>query len=261
MPDLSKVKKTAQAMAGHQQRCGETTMKDLYQFFDDDSSTYTYVLTDADSKEAVIVDPVDQHLKLYMTLLTEQDLKLRLVLETHAHADHITSAGALCSLTGARAATPLHCKITAAEIQLADGQSLTFGRQQVIQALHTPGHTAGAMSYFWNGKLFTGDSLLINGCGRTDFQNGDAGTLYDSITQRLFSYPDETLVYPCHDYDGNTSSTIGHEKRNNKRLAGKSRAEFISMMDALDLPPPKMIDKAIPANMTLGLNIRHAAGT
>ncbi|MGP1717056.1 MAG: MBL fold metallo-hydrolase [Methylophilus sp.] len=236
-------------------------MKDLYQFFDDESSTYTYLLIDADTKEAVIIDPVDQHLNQYMTLLANEHLKLKLVLETHAHADHITSAGALCSLTGARAATPAHCKITAAEIQLADGQALIFGKQQVIQAIHTPGHTAGAMTYFWNGKLFTGDSLLINGCGRTDFQNGDAGALYDSITRRLFSYPDETLVYPCHDYDGNTFSTIGHERRHNQRIAGRSREEFIRIMDALDLPPPKMIDKAIPANMKLGLNLRHAAGS
>lgn len=235
-------------------------MKDLYQFFDDDSSTYTYVLIDADTSEAVIIDPVDQHLNQYMTLLGNEHLKLRYVLETHAHADHITSAGALCSMTGARAATPAHCQITAAEIQLTDGQTLTFGKQ-TITAIHTPGHTSGAMSYFWNGQLFTGDSLLINGCGRTDFQNGDAGTLYDSITQRLFSYPDGTLVYPCHDYEGNTSSTIGHEKSHNQRLAGKTREEFIRLMNGLDLPPPKMLDKAIPANRKLGLNIKHAAGS
>jgi sulfur dioxygenase len=235
-------------------------MKDLYQFFDDDSSTYTYVLTDAETKQAVIIDPVDQHLQQYISLLSDESLRLRYVLETHAHADHITSAGALCSLTGARAATPVHCKITAAEIQLDDGQELSFGKHQVIKAIHTPGHTSGAMSYFWNGKLFTGDSLLINGCGRTDFQNGDAGTLYDSITQRLFSYPDETLVYPCHDYEGKTHSSIGEERRSNERIAGKSREEFIRIMDNLNLPPPKMIDKAVPANLKLGLNIRHVAG-
>jgi glyoxylase-like metal-dependent hydrolase (beta-lactamase superfamily II) len=195
-----------------------------------------------------------------MTLLAKENLTLRYVLETHAHADHITSAGLLCALTGARAATPVHCKITAADVQLDDDQALTFGHQQVIKTIHTPGHTSGAMSYFWNGKLFTGDSLLINGCGRTDFQSGDAGALYDSITQRLFSYPDETLIYPGHDYAGNTYSSIGHERLHNKRITGKSREAFIRMMDALDLPPPKMIAKAIPANMQLGLNIKHAAG-
>lgn len=235
-------------------------MKDFYQFFDEDSSTYTYVLVDADTQESVIIDPVDQHLNQYMTLLAKEKLKLRYVLETHAHADHITSAGLLCALTGAKAATPVHCKITAADVQLDDDQALTFGHRQVIKTIHTPGHTSGSMSYFWNGKLFTGDSLLINGCGRTDFQSGDAGALYDSITQRLFSYPDETLIYPGHDYAGNTYSSIGHERLHNKRIAGKDREAFIRMMDALDLPPPKMIAKAIPANLKLGLNIKHAAG-
>lgn len=234
-------------------------MKDLDQLFDPVSSTYTYMLKDAETKEAVMIDPVDRYLASYLNLLTQQGLTLKFVLETHTHADHITSAGDLCKLTGARAATPVHCYITAAEIQLEDGQALSFGKQQIIRAIHTPGHTSGAMSYFWNGRLFTGDALLINGCGRTDFQNGDAGQLYDSITQRLFSYPDATVVCPAHDYHGRTYSTIGDERRNNIRIAGKSRQEFIRIMDELDLPAPDMIDIAVPANRQLGLNIKHAA--
>lgn len=232
-------------------------MKDLHQFFDADSSTYTYLLIDQASKEAVIIDPVDHHLNQYLGFLESHQLTLKYVLETHAHADHITSAGALCRATGAQAATPVHCQITAAEIQLYEGQELFFGHQQTIKTIHTPGHTSGAMSYFWNGKLFTGDALLINGCGRTDFQNGDAGTLYDSITEKLFTYPDETIVCPGHDYHEKTFSTIGYERLNNSRVAGKTREEFIRLMDGLNLPRPEMIEVAVPANKKLGL--KHAA--
>lgn len=155
------------------------------------------------------------------------------------------------------AATPIHCQITAAEIQLYEGQELFFGHEQTIKTIHTPGHTSGAMTYFWNGRLFTGDALLIDGCGRTDLQGGDAGTLYDSITRKLFVYPDETIVCPAHDYNEKTFSTIGYERLNNSRLAGKSREEFILLMNALDLPPPEKIDVAVPANKKLGL--KHAA--
>lgn len=234
-------------------------MKDLYQLFDDASSTFTYVLVDTPSKEAVIIDPVDHHLEKYLALLAAEELKLKLILETHAHADHITSAGSLCEMTGARAATPVHCNITPAEIQLEDGQEIHFGNSQRIKAMHTPGHTSGAMSFLWNGKLFTGDTLLINGCGRTDFQGGNAGALYDSITQKLFKLPNETLVYPGHDYHGKSFSSIDHERHHNIRIAGKSRDEFITFMDNLHLPKPKMIDTAIPANLRLGLDIKHAA--
>jgi glyoxylase-like metal-dependent hydrolase (beta-lactamase superfamily II) len=159
-------------------------------------------------------------------------------------------------LTGALAAAPSGCGILPADRQLVDGDSLQFG-DEVLRALHTPGHTAGSMSYLWRDCVFTGDCLLIDGCGRTDFQSGDAGLMYDSITERLFTLPDETLVYPAHDYHGLTMSSIGHEKRHNARLAGRSREEFIALMASLQLPRPRMMDVAVPANRNLGLP--HAA--
>jgi sulfur dioxygenase len=226
-------------------------MKTLHQLFDAASSTYTYVLVAATTRHAVIIDPVDAHLEAYLTLLREQGLTLDYVLESHAHADHITSAGALCQRTGAHAAAPLHCNILPADIQLEDGAEIHFG-DELIRAIHTPGHTAGSMSYLWREHAFTGDSLLIDGCGRTDFQSGDAGMLYDSITQRLFTLPEQTVVYPAHDYKGRTSSTIGHERQHNTRLAGKTRAEFIDFMNRLNLPRPQLIDMAVPANQRLG---------
>lgn len=234
-------------------------MQTLYQLFDQASCTFTYLLIDATSKEAVMIDPVDTHLSEYLALIKQYGLTLKFVLETHAHADHITSAGDLCKQTGAQAATPVHCHITPAEIQLVDGQTLRFGASQEILAIHTPGHTAGSMTFYWNHQLFTGDTLLINGCGRTDFQSGDARALYHSITHKLYRYPDNTIVYPGHDYQGKTSSTIGHEKAYNPRLAGKSIAEFETMMQALNLPKPKMIEVAVPANLKLGLADIHAA--
>ena len=234
-------------------------MQTFHQLFDATSCTYTYILIDAVSKEAVMIDPVDTHLEAYLKLINQLGVRLKYVLETHAHADHITSAGDLCKRTGAQAATPEHCGITPAEIQLKDGQTLSFGQNQTILSIHTPGHTAGSMSFYWNHKLFTGDALLINGCGRTDFQSGSAKALYESITQKLFSYPDDTAVYPGHDYHGRTASSIGHEKAHNPRLAGKSLAEFEAIMASLNLPKPKLIDQAVPANLKLGLIEIHAA--
>ena len=231
-------------------------MDSVLQFFDETSSTLTYVLADPATREAAIIDPVDAHLDDYLQLLEREKLRLKYVLETHAHADHITSAGALCQRTGAKAATPVHCNITPAEIQLDDGAELRFGKGEVIRAIHTPGHTAGSMSYLWRNNLFTGDTLFINGCGLTDFQSGDAGTLYDSITRKLFTLPDETLVYPAHDYNGNRVSTIGRERQQNSRLAGKTRQEFIEIMNNLTLPRPTLMDVAVPANKRLGLEVQ-----
>jgi sulfur dioxygenase len=233
-------------------------MKELTQLFDDASFTYTYILTDLLSNEAVIIDPVDTHLNEYLNIIRNNQLKLKYVMETHAHADHVTSAGNLCQSTGAIAATPVHCNITPAEIQLEDKQELRFGEKQIILAIHTPGHTVGSMTFYWKNKLFTGDTLLINGCGRTDFQSGDITSLYNSITKKIFAYPDETIVCPGHDYHSNRLSTIGNEKQNNIRLAHKTLEEFKVVMDNLKLPKPKLIDKAIPANLELGL-VCHAA--
>jgi len=231
------------------------------QLFDPASCTYTYVLFDETSREALIIDPVDAQLERDLQVLREYGLKLRWTVETHAHADHITSAGRLAEHTGAQTAAPEACGIRTAAIQLADGSALKFG-SQTIRALHTPGHTAGSMSYFWQTDtqrhVFTGDTLLINGCGRTDFQSGSAEAMYHSLTQILFALPDDTVVWPGHDYQGRTQSTIGAEKTGNARLAGKSLAEFKAIMDALKLPKPSRIDEVVPANLSSGL--RHDAG-
>lgn len=231
------------------------------QLFDAASSTYTYILIDSSTHEAVIIDPVDDQLARDMSVLAEHRVKLRYVVETHAHADHITSAAALIEHTGAEAATPEGCGIKPSAIQLKDGDVLHFGLQQ-IKALHTPGHTGGSMSFVWGDNVFTGDTLLIGGCGRTDFQSGSAQALHHSISSILFSLPGSTTVWPGHDYKGQTSSTIALEKRNNARITDNGQLRtvdaFVRLMDNLNLPKPKRIDEAVPANLTLGL--RHDAG-
>ncbi len=226
---------------------------DLIQLFDNTSSTFTYFMVDRASREAVAIDSVDTQVERDLALIRRLDLRLRYVLETHAHADHITGAGRLREATGALAAAPIGCGIVPANVQLNDGDELLFGVAERVRAIHTPGHTAGSMSYLWRGNVFTGDALLIDGCGRTDFQSGDSGTLYDSIHGKLFALPVATRVYPGHDYRGNNVSTIGWEKRHNARLAGRERAAFIDLMNELHLPRPKMIDVAVPANQNLGI--------
>lgn len=230
------------------------------QLFDPESSTYTYVLFDVDSREALIIDPVDTQLERDLAVLRERGLKLTWTVETHAHADHITSAGKLAEHVGAHTAAPAACGISTAAVQLKDGDELRFGRHS-IRALATPGHTAGSMCFTWNvygsHHVFTGDTLLINGCGRTDFQSGSAEAMYHSLTQVLFKLPDDTLVWPGHDYQGRSHSTIGQEKASNARVAGKSLEDFVAIMKALNLPKPRRIDEAVPANLTSGL--RHDA--
>jgi glyoxylase-like metal-dependent hydrolase (beta-lactamase superfamily II) len=229
---------------------------ELHQLFDPASSTFTYVLIDVPTRDAVVVDSVDHLVERDLGVVRRLGLKVRYVVETHAHADHVTGAGLLQQRTGAKAATPFKCGITA-EIQLAHGDKLSFGESEEILAIHTPGHTSGSTSYLWRNHVLTGDTLLIDGCGRTDFQSGDAGSLYDSVHERLFTLPDETRVWPAHDYNGNTVSTIGYEKRHNARLSGRDRPAFIELMANLKLPRPKLIDVAVPANLLLG--IPHAA--
>lgn len=230
------------------------------QLFDPASSTYTYVLFDVDTRDAVIIDPVDDQLERDLGVLREYGLRLQWVIETHAHADHITSALTLAEHTGAHTAAPSACAITTVHRALHDGDEIAFGRQR-LRALATPGHTAGSMSYVWESDdgrhAFTGDTLLINGCGRTDFQSGDAAALYRSLTQVLFALPDDTLVWPGHDYQGRTHSTIGHEKAHNARVAGKTEAEFVALMQGLNLPRPRRMDEAVPANLLGG--VRHDA--
>jgi sulfur dioxygenase len=232
------------------------------QLFDPVSSTYTYVLFDTDTRDAVIIDPVDAQLERDLNVLKQYGLRLKYVMETHAHADHITSGAQLIEHTGAMVATPIFCNVTPAAIQLKDGDVLTFGAEK-IEAMHTAGHTAGSMSFLWRDHVFTGDTLLIGGCGRTDFQSGSADALYDSITLILFKLPDTTTVWPAHDYKGQTSSTIGEEKRSNPRLVDehgerRSKESFVSLMGALNLPKPRLLDQAVPANIMMGLH--HDAG-
>ena len=227
------------------------------QLFDPASSTYTYLLHDPVTLDALIIDPVDAQLQRDLAVLQAHGLALRWTLETHTHADHITSAGVLAEHTGARTAAPADCGIGTAAVQLQHGDVIDFGGER-LRALHTPGHTAGSMSYLWRSHVFTGDALLINGCGRTDFQSGDAHALYRSLTQVLFALPDNTTVWPGHDYHGRSHSNIGAEKAGNARVAGRSEAEFVALMQGLDLPRPARIDEAVPANRQSGL-LRHDA--
>jgi len=227
------------------------------QLFDPASSTYTYLLFDEATREALIIDPVDVQLERDLATLRQYGLKLLWTVETHAHADHITSAGQLTELAGAKTAAPEGCGISTAAVQLKLGDVLSFGAEHV-KVLHTPGHTAGSMSFLWRDHVFTGDTLLINGCGRTDFQSGSSEAMYHSITKVLFALPDATTVWPGHDYHGRTHSTIGAEKAGNSRVAGKSLDEFTAIMAALHLPKPKRLDEAVPANLSSGL--RHDAG-
>jgi glyoxylase-like metal-dependent hydrolase (beta-lactamase superfamily II) len=223
------------------------------QLFDTVSSTYTYLLTAPDSDAAVIIDPVDHHCERDLAHVARLGLRLEYIIETHVHADHVTSAGRMRQLTGAHTAVPGACDVPPAEVQLRDGDVIHFGNGETIAVLHTPGHTAGSMCFVWRGNVFTGDTLLIDGCGRTDFQGGSAAAQYDSITTKLFALPDATRVWPGHDYKGQAVSTIGWEKAHNARLAGRGRDEFIALMNGLNLPQPKLIDIAVPANRNLGL--------
>ena len=223
------------------------------QLFDADSSTFTYILVPPGSRDAVIIDPVDRHVERDLAHIERLGLHLTHVLETHAHADHVTSAGKLRALTGAKACVPSGCGIPQAEVQLNDGDRIPFAGGEQIDVIHTPGHTAGSMCYLWRGNLFSGDTLLIGGCGRTDFQSGSAEALYDSVTRKLFALDDATRVWPGHDYKGQSVSTIGWERLHNARLANRTREDFVALMAALDLPRPRLIDIAVPANQNLGL--------
>lgn len=223
----------------------------LHQLFDPESSTYTYVLTDPSTREAAIIDPVLEQLERDLAFLAEHGLTLRYVLDTHVHADHVTGAGALRERTGAKTGLARAAAVGCADLGLQDGDELPLGSTK-IRVIATPGHTDGCLSYHWDGAVFTGDALLIRGSGRTDFQQGSSKRLYASVTERLFTLPDETRVYPAHDYKGQTSSTIGDEKRLNPRFANKSLAEFEKIMSELKLAEPKKIKEAVPANQRCG---------
>jgi sulfur dioxygenase len=220
------------------------------QLFDTESSTYTYLLADEASREAALIDPVLEQVERDLQLVEELGLKLVLVLETHVHADHVTSAGTLRERTGATVLASAR-GAPCVDRQVAHGDVVRLGHLE-LKVLETPGHTDDSLSYLCEGRLFTGDALLIRTTGRTDFQNGDPGQLYDSITGRLFTLPEDTVVYPGHDYAGHALSTIGEEKRHNPRLAGKTRDAFIAFMKSRQLPPPKKLDVAVPANRACG---------
>jgi sulfur dioxygenase len=229
----------------------ELTVKQL---FDRESCTYTYLLIDADTRETAIIDGVLETFERDLQIINELGLELLYAIETHAHADHITSAGKMREQTGAKLVYGASSGIEAIDIPLQDGESIALGHYR-ITAISTPGHTSGCTSYFCDGKLFSGDTLLIRGCGRTDFQFGDPGMLYDSIVQKLFVLADDTVVYPAHDYNGRTSSTIGEEKTWNPRLAGEQTREgFIELMNNLNLEMPKRINEAVPANLKVGID-------
>ncbi|MEE9331691.1 MAG: MBL fold metallo-hydrolase [Methylophilaceae bacterium] len=222
------------------------------QMFDKESSTHTYLIADENSREAVLIDPVVTHVEDYISMLNTHNLTLKYSLETHVHADHITASGILREQMEVQTGVSERCGATTADIQLNDGDVLTVGDQK-IYVIATPGHTAGSVSFLCQDRLFTGDTLLINGCGRTDFQSGSSEELYDSIYNKIFTLADETLIYPGHDYNGRRVSNVGQEKTTNTRLANKTREQFIEIMDKLDLPKPKLIDIAVPANRKCGV--------
>src|SRR5579864_4723974 len=223
------------------------------QLFDSTSGTYTYLIASRHGGEALIIDPVLERVDRYLQLVRELDLKLVKAVDTHLHADHVTGLGALRDRT--------HCITVMGEQTHADVVSMRVGEGDRIEiegvrldVLYTPGHTDDSYSYLMGDRVFTGDTLLIRGTGRTDFQNGSAHAQYDSIFNRLLKLPEETLVFPAHDYKGDTVSTIGEEKRYNPRLQVRSVDEYVELMANLKLPNPKMMDVAVPANMHVGLH-------
>ncbi|WP_288420418.1 MBL fold metallo-hydrolase [uncultured Acinetobacter sp.] len=222
------------------------------QFFEQESSTYTYMLGCEETREAVLIDPVASDIEIYAKELEKHQFTLIYTLDTHVHADHITAANLLRERFHCKSVLHRNSDVSCGDILITDGCTLKLGKLS-IEARYTPGHTNACTSYLVGNMVFTGDALLIDGCGRTDFQQGNAGTLYDSIHKQLFNLPDETIVYPGHDYKGRLSSTIGNERLNNSRLGqNRSREDFIKLMNNLNLPYPKQIDKALPANQACG---------
>lgn len=231
---------------------GATMMTRFRQLFDDASSTYTYLIADPASGHAALIDPVLEQIERDLALLRELGLKLVWVLETHVHADHVTAAARLRQETGAAVCYGIDSGVDCADRLLQEGDEIALGGE-TLRVLATPGHTDGCISYLWRDRVFTGDALLIGSCGRTDFQEGDSGRLYDSITRRLFSLPGETLVYPTHDYAGRRVSSIDQERATNEFAGrGATREAFIAALADLDLGPPQKLAVAVPANRLCG---------
>ena len=222
------------------------------QLFDSTSSTYSYLLASRHGGEALIIDPVLERVDRYIQLLKELDLRLVKAIDTHLHADHITGLDALRERTRCITVMGEQTKADVVSIRLSDGDRVEIEGLS-LEAVYTPGHTDDSYSFIMPDRVFTGDTLLIRGTGRTDFQNGDPRAQYESLFGRLLKLPEETLVYPAHDYKGDTVSTIGEEKAFNPRLQVKSVDDYVALMDSLNLPNPKMMDVAVPANMRIGL--------
>ncbi|WP_375158312.1 MBL fold metallo-hydrolase [Bradyrhizobium sp. RDT46] len=223
------------------------------QLFDSVSGTYSYLLASRSGGEALILDPVLEKVDRYCQLLRELDLKLVKAVDTHLHADHVTGLGELRDRTHCMTVMGDQTKADVVAMRVADGDKVTIEGLS-LDVMYTPGHTDDSYSYLMGDRVFTGDTLLIRGTGRTDFQNGSSRAQYDSIFNRLLKLPDETMVFPAHDYKGDTVSTIGEEKRYNPRLQVRSVDEYIELMANLKLPNPKMMDVAVPANMHVGLH-------
>jgi glyoxylase-like metal-dependent hydrolase (beta-lactamase superfamily II) len=236
------------------------------QLFDATSSTYTYLLADEETREAVIIDPVLDRIERDARLVRELDLQLLYSLDTHVHADHVTGSGSLANRLGIRTVLSERAGVGCADVLVKDGDVVRFGLL-ALEVRQTPGHTDGCLTLVTGDRAmaFTGDALLIRGCGRTDFQQGDSRALYASVHEKIFSLPDATLVYPAHDYEGRCCSSVGEERRHNPRLGdGKTLAEFRAIMADLRLAPPRQIAVALPANLRGGVPLRdgdvgHAA--
>jgi sulfur dioxygenase len=218
------------------------------QLFDTKSSTYTYVISSGEGREALIIDPVIEHTDEYIKMLEKLKLKLVKVIDTHIHADHITALNELNKRTNCSRLMGENSKSEVIDVKIKDNDKVTVENIE-IRAMYTPGHTDCSYSYLMNDRVFTGDTLLINGTGRTDFQNGSSYDAYDSLFNKLLKLPENTLVYPAHDYNGKKFSTIEKEKNNNPRLQVKSKEEYAEIMENLKLANPKMMDIAVPANV------------
>jgi sulfur dioxygenase len=224
------------------------------QLFDLESSTYSYLLADPASREAILIDPVLEQLERDAALVAELDLVLGYALDTHVHADHVSALGALRERTGCATVMSRHGGAGCADRLVDEGDTIRFGAYG-LEVMATPGHTAGCLSYVTldRAMAFTGDALLVRGCGRTDFQGGDSHRLYRSVHQRIFSLPDETLLYPAHDYHGRTATTVSEERRWNPRLGGgRSEAEFVAIMAELNLASPRRMAEVVPRNLNCG---------
>ena len=223
------------------------------QEFDTKTSTYTYIIASAKGREAVIIDPVLENVEDYINILKELDLKLVKVIDTHIHADHITGASKLKQVTNCTTIMGEHTPADTVEIKVKDSEIINIDNLK-IRSMYTPGHTSDSYSFLLDNYLFSGDTLLINGTGRTDFQNGSSKDAYNSLFNNLLKLPEETLVYPGHDYNGKFSSTIGNEKKFNPRLQVKSVDEYVDIMSKLNLAKPKMIETNVSRNIKLGAN-------